>query len=67
MDWTEVLRVGGEPAGPARRRAAGQHRLRQHRSAGPGVCGAGGGCRATFFNYRRKLTGGKETSQEPTS
>ena len=27
----------------------------------------GGGCRATFFNYRRKLTGGKETSQEPTS
>ena len=33
---------GREPAGPARRRAAGQHRLRQHGGAGQGVRGAGG-------------------------
>jgi len=33
---------GREQAGPARRRAAGQRRLQQHRGAGQGVRGAGG-------------------------
>ncbi len=35
MDWTEVLAAEDrEPAGAARRRAAGQRRLRQHRPSG---------------------------------
>ncbi|MGZ3391721.1 MAG: hypothetical protein ACXVCF_19290, partial [Isosphaeraceae bacterium] len=54
-------RRGREPAGTTRRRAPGQRRLRQYRGAGQGVRGARGrlpgGCRATFFNYRRKLGG----------
>ena len=43
MDWTEFSppRIR-ERAGPARRRAAGQHGLWQHGSAGQGVRGAGG-------------------------
>ena len=65
MDWTEVL--AAEDENPRARLATetfGQPRLRQHRGAGQGLRGAGGGCRATFFNYRRKLGGGNGTREE---
>ncbi len=41
MDWTEVLAAGRRQPGAARRRAAGQRCLRQHRRAGQGVRRAG--------------------------
>ena len=59
MDWTEVLAAEAENK---RERLAAEllasDRPRQHRRAGQGVRRAGGGCRATFFNYRRKIDGG---------
>jgi hypothetical protein len=59
MDWTDVLAVEAENKRQRLcRRAAGQRRLRQHREARRGVREPGRGCRATFFNYRRKVVDG---------
>ena len=68
MDWTEVL--ASEAENPRARLAAELLASATYASTAARVQAfveQGGGCRATFFNYRRKLTGGKETSQEPTS
>jgi hypothetical protein len=68
MDWTEVL--ASEAENPRTRLAAELLASATYTSTAARVQAfveQGGGCRATFFNYRRKLTGGKETSQEPTS
>ena len=66
-EWTgpRCWRPRREQAGPARRRAAGQRRLRQHRGRVKAFVEQGGGCRATFFNYRRKLAGGSQSGGEP--
>ena len=68
MDWTEVL--ASEAENPRAWLAAELLASATYTSTAARVQAfveQGGGCRATFFNYRRKLTGGKETSQEPTS
>ena len=66
MDWTAVLAAADENS--AARLAAewlASDRLRQHRGAGRGVRGSRAAvCRATFFNYRRKLGGGNRNGNE---
>src|SRR5262249_24661801 len=59
MDWTAVLAEEAEN----RRARLGAELLASTRYAstparGPAVREQGGGCRATFFNYRRRLDGG---------
>jgi hypothetical protein len=56
MDWTEVLAAG--PENKRERLAAELLANDAHGSTGARVKAfveRGGGCRATFFNYRRKL------------
>jgi hypothetical protein len=59
MDWTEVLAV--EPDNPRARLAAELLASEAHpgnNARARAFVDQGGGCRATFFNYRRRLTGG---------
>jgi hypothetical protein len=59
MDWTEVLAAEGE--NPRARLAAELLAGATYESTAARVQAfveQGGGCRATFFNYRRKLAGG---------
>ena len=51
---------GGEPAGPAGGRALGQPTYGSTAARVQAFVEQGGGCRATFFNYRRKLGNGSE-------
>jgi hypothetical protein len=58
LDWTEVLRT--ETENPRARIAAEVMADASHRTTGARVDAfekLGGGCRATFFNYRRRLGG----------
>ena len=68
MDWTEVL---AEEAESPRARLAAELLARAVYGSTPGRVKAfveqGGGCRATFVNYRRKLGGGSRTSKGPSS
>ena len=60
MDWTDVLAIEAE--NHRARLAAEILESRSFRSTGERVeafVRQGGGCRATFFNYRRKLQGGR--------
>lgn len=60
MDWTEVLAAAAE--NPRARLAAELLASAAHESTAASVKAfveQGGGCWATFFNYRRKLSGGK--------
>ncbi|MFO0892646.1 MAG: hypothetical protein U0790_26325 [Isosphaeraceae bacterium] len=69
MDWTEVL--AAEDENPRARLAAELLASTTHESTAARVRAfveQGGGCRATFFNYRRKLdrgNGGSEKLQRP--
>jgi hypothetical protein len=66
MDWTEVL--ASEAENPRARLAAEILTSATYESTAARVQAfveRGGGCRATFFNYRRKLGGGKRTGEEP--
>src|SRR3984957_2941935 len=59
MDWTEVL--AAEAENKRERLAAGRLASAEHASIAERVKAfveQGGGCRATFFNYRRRLGGG---------
>ena len=59
MDWTDILAVDDE--NPRARLAAELLASAAHGSTAARVKAfmeQGGGCRATFFNYRRKLGGG---------
>ena len=59
MDWTDVLAVEAE--NPRARLAAELLASTDYNSTAARVKAfveQGGGCRATFFNYRRKLSGG---------
>ena len=59
MDWTEVL--AAEAGNRRERLAAELLASTEHGSTAARVRAfveKGGGCRATFFNYRRKLGGG---------
>ena len=66
MDWTEVLAAEAE-----NRRARLAAELLASTAYGNTSARAqafveqGGGCRATFFNYRRRLAGGNGTDQQP--
>jgi hypothetical protein len=68
MNWTDVLAVEDE-----NRRARLATELLASKSYAStaervkAFVEQGGGCRATFFNYRKKLDGGKGTAQEPAS
>src|SRR3954466_5852779 len=67
MDWTEVL--ASEAENPRARLAAELLGSAAYTSTAARVRAfveQGGGCRATFFNYRRKLSGGNGTGQEPS-
>ena len=58
MDWTEVL--AGQDKNPRARLAAELLASPAHGSTAARVKAfveQGGGCRATFFNYRRKIWG----------
>jgi hypothetical protein len=58
MDWTEVLAV--EPDNPRARLAAELLASPAHpgnNARARAFVDQGGGCRATFFNYRRRLSG----------
>ena len=60
MDWTEML--AAEDENPRARLAAELLASDAYGSTAERVqvfVAQGGGCRATFFNYRRKLGGGK--------
>jgi CubicO group peptidase (beta-lactamase class C family) len=67
MDWTEVLAPGDDNP---------RARLAAELLASPAYDGIearaaafvarGGGCRATFYNYRRKLGGGPARDPRPT-
>jgi len=65
MDWTEVLASDVE-----NRRARLAAELLSSTAYGNTAARVqafveqGGGCRATFFNYRRRLAGGKGTAKE---
>jgi hypothetical protein len=62
MDWTDVLAVESE--NPRARLAAELLASTAYNSTAARVQAfveQGGGCRATFFNYRRKLGGGKRS------
>lgn len=64
MDWTEIL--SGEAQNPRARLAAELLASADYNSTGERVeafVQQGGGCRATFFNYRRRL--GIENSPSP--
>ena len=66
MDWTEVLAAEGE--NPRARLAAELLVSPAYGTTAARVRAfveQGGGCRATFFNYRRKLTGGNRASEKP--
>ena len=66
MDWTDVL--AAEAENTRARLAAELLASDAHGSTAARVKAfveQGGGCRATFFNYRRKL-GGDETAKEPS-
>jgi hypothetical protein len=66
MDWTDVLAAGDE--NPRARLAAELLASAAYDSTSARVdafVAQGGGCRATFFNYRRKLGGGNGTGQGP--
>jgi hypothetical protein len=66
MDWTEVLVAEGE--NPRARLAAELLASPAYDSTAARVkafAQQGGGCRATFFNYRRKLGNGNGTGQVP--
>jgi hypothetical protein len=68
MDWTQVL--AAEDENPRARLAAELLKSAAYDSTAARVKAfveQGGGCRATFFNYRRKLTGGNGTGQGPRS
>jgi CubicO group peptidase (beta-lactamase class C family) len=66
MDWTDVLAVEDE-----NRRARLAAELLASAAYGSTTARVkafveqGGGCRATFFNYRRKLDGGNRSGGEP--
>jgi hypothetical protein len=67
MDWTEVL--ADEAENPRARLAAELLASVTHSSTAARVKAfveQGGGCRATFFNYRRKLGGGNKPSDKPS-
>jgi hypothetical protein len=66
MDWTEVF--AAEDENPQARLAAELLASAAYGNTTARVKAfveQGGGCRATFFNYRRKLAGGNGTGQEP--
>jgi hypothetical protein len=66
MDWTGVLASEGE--NPRARLAAELLASAGYESTAARVRAfveQGGGCRATFFNYRRRLAGGNGTDQQP--
>ena len=66
MDWTEVLAT--EDENPRARLAAELLASATYASTAARVLAfveQGGGCRATFFNYRRKLGGGERSSEKP--
>ena len=66
MDWTDVL--AEEVENPRARLAAELLASPAYDSTAARVkafAQQGGGCRATFFNYRRKLGGGNGTGQAP--
>jgi hypothetical protein len=65
MDWTDILAVDDE--NPRARLAAELLASDAHGSTAEQVKAfveQGRGCRATFFNYRRKLGGGTGTGGE---
>jgi hypothetical protein len=65
MDWTEVL--AAEAENPRARLAAELLASNAYGSTTARVKAfveQGGGCRATFFNYRRRLGGGNEASEK---
>ena len=67
MDWTQVLAADAE--NPRARLAAELLASAAYNSTAARVkvfVEQGGGCRATFFNYRRKLSGGNGTTGEPS-
>ena len=67
MDWTEVL--AGQDENPRARLAAELLASAAHGSTAARVKAfveQGGGCRATFFNYRRKLGVGNGTGAKPS-
>jgi hypothetical protein len=64
MDWTQVL--AAEDENQRARLAAELLRSVAYESTAARVKAfveQGGGCRATFFNYRRKITGGNGAGQ----
>jgi hypothetical protein len=66
MDWTEVL--AAEAENPRARLAAEVLASAAHSSTAERVKAfieQGGGCRATFFNYRQRLAGGKGSGVNP--
>ena len=67
MDWTEVL---AEEAENRRARLAAELLASSTYSSTAARVRAfveqGGGCRATFFNYRRRFAGGKEADDKPS-
>ena len=67
MDWTDVLAVEAENR---RARLAAELLASAAYSSTAARVQAfveqGGGCRATFFNYRRKLGGGNGSSRQPS-
>jgi hypothetical protein len=66
MDWTEVL--AAEAGNRRARLAAELLASAAHQTTAARVKAfveQGGGCRATFFNYRRKLTGGNRAGEKP--
>jgi hypothetical protein len=62
LDWTEVLAI--EPDNPRARLASELLASPAHggnNARARAFVAQGGGCRATFFNYRRRLTGSVTT------
>ena len=68
MDWTEVL--AAEDENPRARLAAELLASNAYGSTAARVTAfvqQGGGCRATFFNYRRRLSNGNGTGRGPSA
>ena len=68
MDWTEVL--AAEDQNPRARLAAELLASPAYDSTAARVAAfvqQGGGCRATFFNHRRKLSNGNGTGRGPSA
>jgi hypothetical protein len=66
MDWTAVL--AAEVENPRARLVAALLADPAYPTTAAQVQALvtqGGGCRMTFFNYRRKLWGGKRTAEQP--